>query len=383
MGAGITLAALYAGIPTSIYDISDEMLVQAEEYIQRHLDRKGKLQNLDLLKHTNKLEDLSKANIIIEAVPEKLALKQELFEKLDQITPKTTTLATNTSTLAVTAIAASAENPERVAGMHFFNPAPVLPLVELVRAARTSQNTLQILTQLAERLGKTPVVVSDTPGFIVNRVARPFYGEALRLLTEGAANHEQIDQIARLGAGFRMGPFELMDLIGIDVNLAAMRSMYEQTFGEPRYRPQQIQVQKVQQGALGKKTGRGFYRYDQQRTIKDPPIPTIRKNSGTVLTGSGTWAPGLTALGRSAGYRMANGDYASPGKVSLAIATAGMDEDLYRQVSEFDQSLAPNIPIICQCADVTLTEVATWLKNPERLVGFDGLFLASGKVATL
>jgi 3-hydroxybutyryl-CoA dehydrogenase len=186
----------------------------------------------------------------------------------------------------------------RVAGMHFFNPAPILPLVEVVRGARSSEESLQVLVRLAERMGKTPVIAKDTPGFIVNRVARPFYGEALRLLGEGAASHEQIDQIVREGAGFRMGPFELMDLIGIDVNFAATQSVYE-NLPRPRYRPHLIQAQLVAQQAFGRKSGRGFYTYSDGKPVEtrdtgnqSSPMPA----SGQLYWQPGSWAPGLEAL---------------------------------------------------------------------------------------
>ena len=261
MGSGIALTLLLADLPVSIYDVSEDMLARALEYLQKHLVKKGKETNLAELQLTTELADLGGSDILIEAVTEELGLKQELFARLDAICPPPAILATNTSTLSVTTIAAATSSPERVAGMHFFNPAPLLPLVEVVRGAHTSQETLQALLALAGKIGKTPVVASDTPGFIVNRVARPFYGEALRLLGERVATHDQIDRIVRLGAGFRMGPFELMDLIGIDVNFAVSRSVYEAFFHDPRFRPHPIQQRMVESGLLGRKTGRGFYEY--------------------------------------------------------------------------------------------------------------------------
>jgi 3-hydroxybutyryl-CoA dehydrogenase len=222
-----------------------------------------------------------------------LDLKQNLLCKLEEIIASDAILATNTSTLSITAIAASANNPQRIAGMHFFNPAPVMPLIEVVRGAKSSPETIESIITLSERLGKTPVVVKDSPGFIVNRVARPFYGEALRLVGENVAPFNQVDRIIRLGGSFSMGPFQLMDLIGIDVNYSAMKSMYEQTFGEPRYRPHQIQVQMLNQRDLGKKTGRGFYDYTGETDAEEFTPPKIIAQSGTVLISAGTWAPGL------------------------------------------------------------------------------------------
>ncbi|HEX6303163.1 MAG TPA: 3-hydroxyacyl-CoA dehydrogenase NAD-binding domain-containing protein, partial [Anaerolineales bacterium] len=230
MGSGIALTALLADLRVTLYDISATVLGQAFEYIEHHLNRKRKAINIKYLTLTQRLEDLNGSQVVIEAIPEQIDLKLETFSKLDPICPPPAILATNTSTLSVTAIAAAVTEPGRVAGMHFFNPAPILPLVEVIRGARTAAETIDFLERLAKNLGKTPVVAKDTPGFIVNRVARPFYGEALRLLGEGVASHEQIDTIIENGGGFRMGPFRLMDLIGIDVNYTATKSIYEQTF---------------------------------------------------------------------------------------------------------------------------------------------------------
>jgi len=383
MGSGIALAALLADMPVTLYDVSPEILKRAGAYIRGHLERKNKARNLTHLSQTVTLEDLAGANVVIEAIPEDLNLKQDLFRRLDTICPPPAILATNTSTLRVTAIAAATDHPGRVAGMHFFNPAPVLPLVEVVPAAQTNPETVQTLLALAEKLGKTAVVAADTPGFIVNRVARPFYGEALRLLGDGVAIYEQIDNIVRFGGGFRMGPFQLMDLIGIDVNLAAMQSMFEQTFGEARYRPHPIQVRMVAQKALGRKTGRGFYDYTGEQA-SEPTIPEARQCNETVVLGAGSWAPGLGEIARKAGYKVKNNGYTqTAGFPNIAIAPAGRVEGLHKQLVEIDILMPPGVPILCQTADVTLTEAATWIERPERLVGFDGLFFASGRIATL
>jgi 3-hydroxybutyryl-CoA dehydrogenase len=383
MGSGIALAALYTNMVVTLYDISAEMLSRAKEYIEKHLARKDMLISLQHLNLTTNLEDLSGAGVVIEAAVEDLEIKKELFKRLDELCPPPTILATNTSTLPVTAIAAATCTPERVAGMHFFNPAPVLPLVEVIQGAQTSRDTLQTLVTLCEVLGKTAVIARDTPGFIVNRVARPFYGEALRLLGEQVATHEEIDRLVRMGGGFRMGPFELMDLIGIDINLAAMQSMYEQSFGEPRYRPQPIQVQKVHQGALGRKSGQGFYSYGSETQKEDPSPARTEKRSGSVQLTSGTWAPRFAEICRKTGYKLINGAASKPAQPLIGVATAGKSEGLEKLIIQMDRSLLPETPIVCQCDDVTLTEVATWIRRPERLVGFDGLFFHNGPIATL
>lgn len=382
MGSGIALAILLADLPVTLYDVSPQILGRAREYIENHLVRKNKGHNLSNLSLSQQLEDFRGAGIVIEAIPEDLGLKRDLFHRLDTLCPPPAILATNTSTLAVTAIAAATNHAERVAGMHFFNPAPLMPLVEVVRGAQTSPDTIRALQALSAKLGKTSVVAADTPGFIVNRVARPFYGEALRLLSDGVATHDQIDLIVHLGGGFRMGPFELMDLIGIDVNLAAMKSMYEQTFEEPRYRPHPIQVRMVQQNVLGRKTGQGFYQYNgDERTEPTPPKP--HAVGGLVALTPGSWANRLGDIVRQVGYTLKSNTSSLSLTPIITVVPASRREGLKKQLEELDNRLPQYVPILCQCADVTLTEAATWIERPERLVGFDGLFFAQGKAATL
>lgn len=389
MGSGIALAALLADLRVVLYDLEPSMLEKAREYIRQHLERKQRGISFKYLKTTTSFESISGCGYIIEAAPESLPLKQELFTHLDGICAPDAILATNTSTLPVTAIASAAERPERVAGMHFFNPAPVMPLVEVVQGARTASSTVEALVELANKMGKTPIVAKDTPGFIVNRVARPFYGEALRMLGEGTAAHEQIDLVVRQGAGFRMGPFELMDLIGIDVNFAATQSMYEQTFGEPRYRPHLIQARMVQQKALGRKTGRGFYRYDLDAPTPVPsgdtpgaaPEMTSPGLAPDLVVTPGSWAPGLDAQCREAGF-IIHKEFSPGVQPAAAIIAAGMKEGLREYAIQLDKTLPHDVPLLCQTAGATLSEVAAWVEHPERLVGFDGLFFASGSAAT-
>lgn len=273
MGTGIAQTAALAELEVTLYDVNATVLRQALERIRADFKKgveKGKLTQeqtnaaFGRIHPRTRLSDLGHCEFIVEAVIEDLQVKKDLFKHLEADTTPTTILATNTSSLSVTAIASAIKHPERVVGMHFFNPAHIMKLVEVVQGQRTAPETVQQTVELAKLLGKTPVVAKDTPGFIVNRVARPFYGEALRLLGENVATIEQIDRIVKLGGGFPMGPFELMDLIGIDVNFAVTRSLYEQFFGEPRYRPHPIQKRMVDSGAIGKKVGRGFYVYEER-----------------------------------------------------------------------------------------------------------------------
>jgi 3-hydroxybutyryl-CoA dehydrogenase len=383
MGSGIALAALLEGIPVRLFDVQSLVLERAESYIRLHLERKGKLANFERLELTTNLEDFSGCNFIIEAVPEDLAMKRELFSRLDELCPPPAVLATNTSTLAVTEIAAGSGSPERVVGMHFFNPAPVMPLVEVVKGAQTVKSVLDTVVAVAKLMGKTPIVARDLPGFIVNRVARPYYGEALRLLGEGAATHAEIDLALHLGAGFRMGPFRLMDLIGIDINTAAMQSMYDQTSGEPRYRPHWIQRQMLQQGALGSKAGRGFYNYKDGRAEDPQPVlPKMGGGRGTVVLAPGTWAPGLDTRLQEAGYTIVT-EPDRDRQLVAGVVPAGRRENLASILARWDRMLPTDVPLLCQAADVTMAEAATWMESPERLVGFDGLFFQHSSLITL
>lgn len=270
MGAGIAQVSVQAGFETVVYDVSQEFidkgLGRIRGFIQRSrergkLDREEEERILARLSGSLKLEDLSGACLVIEAAPEKIELKREIFQKLDFVCDPESLLATNTSSLSVTAIAAATKRPERVLGTHFFNPPPLMALVEVIQGEQTDPVNIQKAVDIVRRLGKTPVRTKDTPGFIVNRIARPFYNEALRILEEGDVTVENIDRIMKDAGGFRMGPFELMDLIGIDINFTATESLYRAFFHDPRFRPSPIQHRMFLAGQLGRKTGRGFYNY--------------------------------------------------------------------------------------------------------------------------
>ncbi len=267
MGSGIAYAAAMAGYDVVLYDITEEIVARGKSLIEKNTQKgveRGKLTEeqaseiMARLTVTTELEKFAGASVVVEAVIERLDIKQELFGKLEKIVDAEAILASNTSSLAVTEIAAGLGHPERVVGMHFFNPAHIMKLVEVIRGYRTSDETMKRTADLARELDKTPVSAKDTPGFIVNRVARNFYGEAFRIVGEGAATYEQVDRCLK-AIGFKMGPYELMDLIGIDVNFAVTQSVYGQYFDEPRFRPHLIQKKMVESGQLGKKSGKGFY----------------------------------------------------------------------------------------------------------------------------
>jgi 3-hydroxybutyryl-CoA dehydrogenase len=273
MGAGIAQVSAQAGFETLVYDISQEFIDKGigriRSFLQRSRER-GRLtaeqeeQIVSRLASSLNLEDFAGCTLIIEAVPEKLELKREVFQKLDAICGPESLLATNTSSFSITAIAGATQKPERVLGMHFFNPPPLMALVEIIQGDRTSAATMDQATSIAREIGKTPVRAKDTPGFIVNRIARPFYNEALRILGDGDVTVETIDRVMKEAGGFPMGPFELMDLIGNDVNFAATELLYLSFFHDPRFRPSPIQHRLVQAGNLGRKTRRGFYTYGEK-----------------------------------------------------------------------------------------------------------------------
>ena len=269
MGSGIAQAAASSGFYTILYELNDAVLEKAKTSIETNLQslvekRKitgnAKEETLNNLKFTNNLHDCL-ADVIIEAIIEKPEAKIALFNQLAEINHSETVFASNTSSLSITQIAKRVKNPERVIGMHFFNPATIMKLVEVVNTNYTNENTTRIITELAKQMNKTPVLCKDSPGFIVNRVARPFYIESLRLAEENIAGFSTIDSLLE-STGFKMGPFKLMDLIGNDVNYAVSCSVYEQMNKPERLKPSDIQKEKVESGKLGKKTGEGYYNYN-------------------------------------------------------------------------------------------------------------------------
>jgi len=269
MGAGIAQVSVQSGFETVGREVSDELAERGRATVERYLDRgveKGRLSQperdgaVGRLTLTTDLADLAGCDLVIEAVLEELDLKRELFAELDRVTRPNAILATNTSALSVSEIAEATERPQRVVGMHFFNPAPVLPLVEIVRGRESSDEAVDAAYAWAERAGKQPVHCNDTPGFIVNRILIPLLNDCVRVLDEAKVAPEAMDKAMTNGAGWPMGPCALIDLIGIDVHVHASEALHGK-LGEERMAPPERLVRMQQDGSLGRKTGRGFYEY--------------------------------------------------------------------------------------------------------------------------
>lgn len=269
MGQGIAQVCAMAGLEVLLYDLNSEMLSKAVQTISKNLDKgieKGKVsqklkeETLDNIRVTEAEEELL-ADLIIEAIVEKLDVKQSLFNRLEAINSENTILASNTSSIPITRIASVLERPQNFVGMHFFNPAHIMKLVEVISGVSTDTNVAETVYDLALKLGKQPVHAQDAPGFIVNRVARHFYVEGLKVLEEGVSDVNGIDRLIE-SSGFRMGPFRLMDLIGVDTNYSVTESMFNAFHQDSKFRPSRIQQQKVDAGHHGRKSGKGFYKYD-------------------------------------------------------------------------------------------------------------------------
>jgi len=270
MGQGIAKVCAQAGYPVMLYDIQADLTKTAIAAIRKNLEvavSKNKISTLQKDEAIGRIQGVGdfrqlQVDLAIEAVIEKLDVKQKILSELEKINAMDCLLVSNTSSFPITQLASVLKHKERFAGLHFFNPAPVMKLVEIIRGAATSDLTIKVLSAFAESISKTSVMASDSPGFIVNRVARLFYTESLKIVEDGVTDFETVDNLLK-SSGFKMGPFQLMDLIGVETNFAVTTSMYNAFYQDPKFRPSRIQQQKVDAGHHGRKSGKGFYEYPQ------------------------------------------------------------------------------------------------------------------------
>ncbi|HEY9373862.1 3-hydroxyacyl-CoA dehydrogenase [Streptomyces sp.] len=387
MGQGIAQVALVAGHPVRLHDTVPGRAEAAAAAIAARLDRLVEKGRLDAearaaavarLFPAEQLAELADSALVVEAVVERLDVKQELFAALEKVVDDACLLATNTSSLSVTAVAGALRLPERFVGLHFFNPAPLLPLVEVVSGHATADAAATAAYDTAKAWGKTPVRCADTPGFIVNRIARPFYAEALKVYEERAADPATIDAVLRESGGFKMGPFELTDLIGQDVNEAVTRSVWESFFQDPKFTPSLAQRRLVESGRLGRKSGQGWYSYAEGATPPEPhTAPATEPPAEIVVEGELGPANELIAMAREAGITVRETEedrgtrilLPSGGQLALADGQTSVE---FRDVVYFD--LALDYRAATRVA-LAASEVTSWETLRESI----GLFQALGK----
>jgi len=401
MGAGIAQVAAAFGHRVLLFDQAEGAAQKGIERTAKGLDKlieRGKLTSDDRdqliarIEAVASLDALSSAALVIEAVVEDLAIKQALFKKLESQRSAQTIFATNTSSISVTAIASALDDPTRVVGMHFFNPAPIMKLVEVVSGLQTNNEVAQVVHATATQWGKQAVHTKSTPGFIVNRVARPFYAEALRAFEEGAANVPTIDAIMCESGGFRMGPFALMDLIGNDINFAVTESVCQAYFGDQRFTPSLFQQEMIQAGLLGCKTGEGFYHYGEGadkpdvKSAQEAPAPSQMSIDGRAFTqddlalmhGATTINAGSATLtctdGRMATQRAADEqidnlvlfdlalDYTNAGRIALAKADQTSDQ-AWQDAIGFWQQLGKQVSVIDDLPGMCVMRTVCMLAN--------------------
>lgn len=289
MGSGIAQVAATAGCNVKLYDTNIDALHKAESALEKILSRlieKGRIDSDEKnriqsnISYVNSLDELGDSNLTIEAIVERLDVKKKVFERLESYVSEDCIIASNTSSLSIASIASALKKPERCVGIHFFNPAPLMKLVEVIPAVQTSDEVLEKSIETISNWGKTVAVAKDTPGFIVNRVARPFYGEALRIYEEGIADFATIDYSLKTIGGFRMGPFELMDFIGNDINYTVTETVFQSFYYDPRYKPAFTQKRFAEAGYLGRKSGRGYYDYSEGAT---KPIPNTNEQLANTI----------------------------------------------------------------------------------------------------
>ncbi|WP_431096234.1 3-hydroxyacyl-CoA dehydrogenase [Polaromonas aquatica] len=369
MGRGIAQIAAQAGSTVQLMDAQTGAAAKAREAICNQWDRlveKGRLDaalaagHKDRLLLASTLADLAGCDLVVEAIVERLDVKQALFAELEALLPTHTALASNTSSLSVTAIAAALKHPERLAGFHFFNPVPLMKVVEVIAGLKTSPAVCEGLSQYARQMGHTPVQAQDTPGFIVNHAGRGFGTEALRIVSEGIADFATVDRILRDQAGFKLGPFELMDLTALDVSHPVMESIYHQYYEEARYRPSVITAQRLAGGMLGRKTGEGFYRYvdGAMQVPPEPPVPQVTEIPPVWVSPRASRRSELLQLLKNLGAKIETGASASPQALML-VAPLGFDITTVAVVERLDPARTIGIDMLIDDAATKRRVLAT------------------------
>ncbi|HEY6327544.1 MAG TPA: 3-hydroxyacyl-CoA dehydrogenase NAD-binding domain-containing protein [Candidatus Cybelea sp.] len=389
MGAGIAFVAAQAGYDVEVVEPQAASRERGVAQVQRDAQRAGDAAIEGRIRWIDAIPSSSSAMLAIEAVPERFELKRDVFVALARTLEPSALLATNTSSLAVADLADVAPNPERVLGLHFFNPPQRMQLIEVVGAPQTSDETIERGFEIAVRLGKHPVFAADTPGFIVNRVARPYYLQSLRALERGVASVEELDAVAR-AAGFRMGPFELMDLIGLDVNLATTESIYART-QERRLAPVELQRRMVAEGRLGRKTGAGFYAYRDGKHERFEPAAEPQRGDRdreecVVVVGFGGLADDLAGAIEQRYERAARiendellGDLEQGATIVIDVGDGASDRG--DVIARLDATLGPETVLFVDAYATDLEACARRLRHPERLIGYGILGSWSGQSA--
>ncbi|MBC7435716.1 MAG: 3-hydroxyacyl-CoA dehydrogenase [Bdellovibrionales bacterium] len=369
MGRGIAQLAAQAGSTVRLFDTQAGASERARQSIAAQWDRlqeKGRLDAAHTAQLKSRLEladalaDLSGCQLVIEAIVERLDVKQQLFAELEGIVGPDAVLATNTSSLSVTAIAAALKRPQQLAGYHFFNPVPLMKVVEVIAGLRTSAQVCQGLTEYARQMGHTPVQAADTPGFIVNHAGRGYGTEALRIVSEGIADFATIDRILGDQVGFKLGPFELMDLTALDVSHPVMESIYTQYYDEPRYRPSVITAQRLAGGVVGRKSGEGFYKYvdNTAQVPPEPAVPVVDEMPPVWVSNRAARRSELLQLLKELGAKIETGASPSPSALTL-VAPLGFDITTVAVVERLDPARTIGIDMLIDDAATRRRVLAT------------------------
>jgi len=369
MGRGIAQIAAQAGSNVFLYDSFDGAAARGREALLsqwQKLHEKGKLDAPQRdafaarVHVVDSIAGLAACGLVIEAIVEDLAVKRKLFRELESVVGADAILATNTSSLSITAIGAAMSRPERMAGFHFFNPVPLMKVVEVVAGFKTETAVCQRLAEYARQMGHTAVQAKDTPGFIVNHAGRGYGTEALRIAGENVADFATVDRILKDQAGFRLGPFELLDLTALDVSHPVMESIYHQYYEEPRYRPSVITAQRLAAGAYGRKTGEGFYRYVEgvQQQVAEPPVPEVGTLPPVWVPTRATRRPELLRLVHALGAQLESGAAPSPSALIL-VAPLGFDVTTVAAVERLDASRTVGIDMLVDDAATKRRVLAT------------------------